>query len=401
MIKIRLNTVLGLGVLGVGLLLTAIGALFAFMSATATTLHPDADGVPSEWLAAPSPDWASAVERSQQIVRAALTEQNLPGASVAVGVGGEIVWAEGFGWADLELREPVGPHTRFRIGTASMALTSAGTGLLLEQGLLNLDEEIQRYVPEFPEKEWPVTLRQTMGHLGGLRQDAGDEEPVRVHCDQTAQVLERFASRPLLSEPGTQYRFSTYGWILVSAAIEAASGDPFFRFMRRQVFEPLGMHDTSGDASTEATPGQATYYFPRFAGDPRYGPQGPGREDFSCFAGASAFVSTPADLARFAMAIGTGQLLQPATVQLLQTSQQMASGQETGYGLGWDLETVGLASSPTRLVGHDGDLRGGMVSSFWTFPGGVVVAVTANIAFADTWSIAWQIAQAFAARPGS
>jgi CubicO group peptidase (beta-lactamase class C family) len=240
-----------------------------------------------------------------------------------------------------------------------------------------------------------------MGHLGGVRQDAGDEEPVRVHCDETAEGLDRFASRPLLSEPGTQYRFSTYSWMLVSAVVEAASGDPFFGFMRRQVFEPLGMDDTSSDASTEATRGQATYYFPRFAADPRYGPQSPGREDFSCFSGASAFLSTPADLARFAMAIDSGRLLQPATVARLQTSQRLASGQETGYGLGWDLETIDLAGGPARLVGHDGDLRGGMVSSFWTFPDGLVVAVTSNTAFADTWSIALKIARAFSAQSGS
>ncbi len=70
-----------------------------------------------------------------------LTEQNLPGLSVAVGAGGDIVWAEGFGWADLEKRVPVAPETRFRIGTASTALTSAAVGLLLEKGRLKLDDD--------------------------------------------------------------------------------------------------------------------------------------------------------------------------------------------------------------------------------------------------------------------
>ena len=83
------------------------------------------------------------MEQGRQIVRAGLTEQNLPGLSVAVGVGGEIVWAEGFGWADLEKRVPVAPETRFRIGTASTALTSAAVGLLLEKGRLKLDDVIQ------------------------------------------------------------------------------------------------------------------------------------------------------------------------------------------------------------------------------------------------------------------
>jgi CubicO group peptidase (beta-lactamase class C family) len=236
-------------------------------------------------------------------------------------------------------------------------------------------------MPEFPEKQWPVTLRQLMGHLAGVRTDAGDEEPLTVRCERTVEGLQRFAQRSLLFEPGTQYRYSSYGWILVSAAVEAAADEPFFTFMRKQAFEPLGMDDTSADA--EPVPDRAIYYFPRFAADPRYGPQEPTEVDYSCFAGSSAFLSTPSDLVRFGMAINSGKLLQPATVQLLQTPQRLASGQETGYGLGWDLETVALAGEQTRLVGHDGELRDGMVASFMTFrEHGIVVAVTTNISFA-------------------
>ncbi|MBA2305716.1 MAG: serine hydrolase [Acidobacteria bacterium] len=96
------------------------------------------------------------------------------------------------------------------------------------------------------------------------------------------------------------------------------------------------------------------------------------------------------------MAINSGKLLQPATVQLLQTSQRLPSGQETGYGLGWDLETVALSGKQTRVVGHDGELMGGMVASLITVPNAIVVSVTSNIGFADTASIALKIAEAFA-----
>ena len=153
-----------------GLLLTAGLGLYVYMKATARPLHPDPQEVPSVTQSAPSPQWAGAVEQARQIVRAGLAEQNLPGLSVAVGVGGDIVWAEGFGWADLEKRVPVAPETRFRTGGASMALTSAAVGLLLEKGRLNLDDEIQTYVPAFPKKQWPVTLRQLMGHRGGRQE---------------------------------------------------------------------------------------------------------------------------------------------------------------------------------------------------------------------------------------
>jgi serine beta-lactamase-like protein LACTB len=291
----------------------------------------------------------------------------------------------------------VAPETRFRIGTASKALTSAAVGMLLEIGRLRLDDEIQTYVPDFPKKQWPLTLRQLMSHVAGVRNDAGDEEDLSTGCERTTEGLRRFAERPLLFEPGTQYKYSNYGWILVSAAVEAAAGQPFFTFMRKQIFEPLGMDETRAYSATAPIGDRALFYFPRFAGDPRYGPQEPREIDYSCFAGSAAFLSTPSDLVRFVMAINSGKLLQPATVQLLQAPQRLASGQETGYGLGWDLETVAVTGEQTRLAGHDGELMGGMVASFWTFPEhGIVVSVTSNTSYADTFSLALKIAQAFA-----
>jgi CubicO group peptidase (beta-lactamase class C family) len=338
------------------------------------------------------------VKQGRQIVRAGLTGQSLPGVSVAVGAGGGIVWAEGFGWADLENRVAVSPDTRFRIGTASAALTSAAAGLLLEKGRLKLDDKIQTYVPAFPEKQWPVTLRQLMGHVSGVRTDGGDEGPLlSERCEHPVEGLPPFAERSLLFEPGTQYRYSSYGWILVSAAVEAAADEPFFTFMRKQIFEPLGMDDTMADSATETIPDRATFYFPRFAADPRYGLHVMRPIDYSCYAGSAAFLSTPSDLVRFAMVINSGTLLQPATVQLLQTPQRLASGRETGYGLGWDLETVALSGKQTGLVGHDGESLGGMVASFMTFPEyGIVVSVMSNISYAETFSLAVKIAQGFA-----
>ena len=148
----------------------------------------------------------------------------------------------------------------------------------------------------------------------------------------------------------------------------------------------------------EPVPGQATAYFPKFAADPRYGPDLMRAIDYSCYAGASAFISTPSDLVRFAMAINSGKVLEPATVQLLQTSLRLPSGEETGYGLGWDLETVALAGKQTRWVGHEGTSLGGMVASLMKFPEhGLVVSITSNTAYADTESLALNVAQAFAA----
>jgi CubicO group peptidase (beta-lactamase class C family) len=394
----RTETWVTMIVLGIGGALAALGGLWIYISATATPLHPNAHGVPSVTQTDPVPQWAGVVEKARQIVRTGLSEQNLPGVSVAVGVAGDLVWAEGFGFADIEQRSPVTPATRFRIGTASIALTSAAAGLLIERKSLDLNAEIQRYVPAFPTKEHTVTLRQVMGHLAGIRSDGGDEGPLfGQHCDRAVDALPAFADAALRFEPGTQYQYSRFGWILVSAAIEAASGDHLLRFMQTEIFTPLSMHDTLADSTTESIENLATPYFPRFAADPRYGPDPMRPIDLSCYSGSSVFLSTPSDLVRFGIAVSTGTLLQPATVELLQTSQRLSSGEETGYGLGWDLEKITVAAEPVRVVGHDGDVLGGIVSSLMTVPERrIVVAVIANTSYADTFSLAEKIAAAFA-----
>ena len=378
-----------------GLVITGLASFFSYIFATSTTLHPNPQDVRSAMVSAPSPKWADAVKQSQEIVRAGLTAQNVPGLSVAVGVAGDVIWAEGFGWADIENRVPVAPATRFRIGHVSKALTSAGVGLLRERGRLHLDAEIQEYVPEFPRKEWPVTLRQLMGHVAGIRHYRDTEwgDKPTVHCDRASAGLKSFSGAPLLFEPETQYRYSTYGWVLVSAAVEAAANEPFFAFMASKVFTPLGMADTVPDFPTESIPNRATSYYRQLERERT------SNVDYSCFAGAGAFLSTPSDLVRFGFAMK--KLLKPETASMLQTRQQLTSGEETDYGLGWMLDSVELAGERTPLAGHASRTIEGASTSFLTFPErGLIVAVTANRSFGDPRSIALDIAQAFAASSG-
>jgi serine beta-lactamase-like protein LACTB len=383
----------------IGFIPIAVLGLFMYASATAPILHPNVQAVPSAPGERPGEQWTDAAERGRQIVRAALAEQNVPGISVAVGAGSKIVWAEGFGYADIDKKSPMTPKTVLRIGTASKVLTSAGVGLLLEQGKLNLDEVIQKRVPEFPEKQWPVTLRQLMAHTAGVRSDSGDEGPLfGMQCDRPVDAFKEFADSALLFEPGTEYRYSHYGWIVVSAAVEAAAEEPFLNFMRKKVFEPLGMDNTVPD-STTALPELATFYFPGLAGDPRYGPDVMREVNYTCYSGSSVFLSTPTDMVRFAMAIKSGTLLKPSTVELLRTPQRLPSGAETGYALGWDIETAKLNGRDTRVVGHDGDQLAGQVSSLITFPDSdLVVSVISNMSYSDTYSVALKIAEVFVAQ---
>lgn len=381
-----------------GLILMFVAGLWMFISATATPLHPDPQSAPSVTRATPPPRWVDAVQQGERIARAALAEQNLPGLSVAVGASCDIVWAEGLGWADLDNRTKVTPDTRFRVGDASRALTAAAVGLLVEQGSMKLDDDIRTYVSEYPKKPWPITVRQLMSQTAGVTTDDGDEAWLEP-CERTADGLKLFDRQALLFEPGTQYRVSSYGWILVSAAVEAAAHDPFFDVMRARVFEPLGMADTVPDTSgTETVLNLPTFYFPRFAGDTRYGPESAREGDHSCYAGASGFLATPSDLVRFGMAVSGDALLQPATVTLLQTPQRLRSGEEIAYGLGWELETVEVAGQPTRMAGHgtQQDFIGGTTYLLTLPERGIVVAVMSNTSFADAKSVALKIAQAFA-----
>jgi serine beta-lactamase-like protein LACTB len=394
----RNQTWIALIVVAIGLPLAVIAGLLVFVNVTARPVHPNPQDVPSVTNSAPLPKWAEAVERGRQLARAGIIEQNLPGLSVAVGVDGDIVWAEGFGWANVENRVPVAPGTRFRIGHVSKALTSAAVGLLVEQGRLHLDDEIQTYVPAFPRKQWPVTLRQLMGNLAGVRHYSGEEADVpSSHCERASEGLKSFENDPLRFQPETQYGYSTYGWVLVSAAVEAAGNEPFFAFMRTHIFTPLGMADTMPDSATSPISNRATFYFPRFSGENPSGIEVARRVDYSCFAGAGAFLSTPSDMVRFGMAIIGDKLLQHSTVRMLQTPQQLVSGEETDYGLGWMLETVPLAGRPTLLANHASRSLLGASTSFMTFPErGIVVALTSNTSYAATRSIALQIAAAFA-----
>ena len=402
MTKSRKETWITAIVLAVGLPIVVVAGVLYYMSVTAAPIHPNPQDVKSVMESPPLPQWSGAVERGRQLVRAGLVEQNLPGISVAVGIGQDIVWAEGFGWADVEKHLPVAPRTRFRIGHVSKTFTSAAVGVLLEQGRLNLDDEIQTTVPAFPRKQWPVTLRELMGHTAGIRHYPGEYADVpKGHCDRASEGLQSFADSPLLFEPETKSSYSTYGWVLVSAAVEAAAGEPFFRFVQTKIFTPLGMTGTLPDSVTESIPDRATPYFSRFSGDNLFGVNEAPIADYSCFAGAGAFLSTPSDLARFGMALGDGKLLRTATVRMLHTPQQLASGKETEFGLGWTVETVPLAGEPTQLASDASRSLFGGSASFLLFPDrGIVVALTTNTSYAALRPIALQIAEAFAETKG-
>jgi CubicO group peptidase (beta-lactamase class C family) len=314
-----------------------------------------------------------AIEAGRAVLDSLRLATGIPGLSVAVGVGGNIVWAEGSGLADLENRVPVTPMTKFRIGSVSKTVSSIAVGQLVDKGALDLDLPVQTYVPAFPEKRWPITTRQVAGHQAGIRHYRGTEFESGRHYSTVDQALSIFADDSLLFEPGTEWSYSSYGWNLVSAVVEGAADEPFLAYMRREVFDPAGLPDIVADHVDSIVAFRTRYYQKA----PRDGAilNAPFVDNSNKWAGGG-FLSTPSELAELAFALFEGELLERETLELLWRKQRLRDGSETEYGIGW---YVSEDAAGRRMVGHGGGSVGG-TTLFWLWPEQeLVVALTANL----------------------
>lgn len=293
-----------------------------------------------------------AVARARALIDHEMTRTLAPAVSIAVSRNGRLIWSEAIGCADLELQVPVSTTTRLRIGSVSKPLTAAALGALVEDGKLDLDAPVQRYVPDFPKKAWPITTRQLAGHLAGIRHYEGDEFEIRDHYESVRAGLVIFEKDALLFEPGTQFSYSSYGWNLLSAVLEGASGERFLEVMQKRVFGPAGLAHTGPDDATAIVPGRGRFYTRTDAG----AIVNAGFVDNSYKWAGGGFVSTAEDLVAFANALLEGRLLKPETVKLLWTSQKTADGRDTDYGIGWG---VSRDAKGRRRVSHSGGAQGG------------------------------------------
>ena len=150
-----------------------------------------------------------AITKSRTFIRDTMRILGAPGASVCVARDGRIVWSEAFGLADIEGQVRATPLTEFRVGSVSKALTSAAIGLLVQEGKLDLDAPVQRYVPSFPPKEWPISTRQLAGHLAGIRHYRPGEFESRRRYSSVLDGLSIFSADSLLFHPGSQFLYSS------------------------------------------------------------------------------------------------------------------------------------------------------------------------------------------------
>jgi len=298
--------------------------------------------------------------------------KGVPGLAVAVAVDGKLVYSEGFGYADLEERVPAWPTTKFRIGSISKPLTAVGLMELVEAGKVDLDAPVQKYVPSFPDKGALITVRMVAGHLGGIRHYQDDEFTIQKHYGTVLEGLKIFEDDPLVSPPGTKFNYSSYGYNLLSAVVESASGENFLAYMQGHVFGPLGLVHTAADQNTQIVEERSRFYE-----IPKDGPveNAPYVDNSYKWAGGG-FLSTSEDLVRFGSALLQPGFLKADTLKVMFTSQKTNAGEETGYGIGWG---VGKSKSAKLMYEHAGGSVGG-TSQLIIYPEThVVVALVTNL----------------------
>ena len=287
---------------------------------------------------APSPSPGLSTPKLQAVetaINAAMHRYGIPGLSAAVASGGSVRLSAGYGVADVENAVPAGPLTVYRLASVSKPITAVGVLQLAAEGKLDLDAPIQRYVPAYPEKQWPLTSRQLLCHQAGVRQWTEEEFRNTKHYAGLAESLEFFKNDPLLFEPGTRTLYTSLGYNLLGAAVESAAGQGYLEYLREKVFTPAGMQTAGIDDVFALIPHRAAGY-----------QKGPGGElfnsalsDTSNRVPGGGLVSTAEDVARFAVALHSGALMKQETREQMFVRQRTRDRKPTGYGLGWAVGT--------------------------------------------------------------
>jgi len=299
-----------------------------------------------------------------------------PGLSISIGIEDQAIWSMGCGLADVEQTVDVDPaNTLFRIGSVAKPYTAFALARLVESGRIDLDADVRDYVPAFPEKVHAFSVRQLAGHLAGIRHYRAGEIYLHQRFETVPDSLSIFADDPLLHVPGAAWRYSSYGYNLLSAVIEQVAGVPFTEYLQTEVFEPLGMRQTYFDHLDQIIPGRGRYY--RLSN----GELTNEREVDNSYKWASGgLISTTEDMVRFGRAYLTEDWLRQETIDEFWTPQKTTDGESTDYGLGWRIVRDGQG----RLwIGHGGGSVGG-TSQFWIFPDQrVVLAAASNLTELD------------------
>jgi len=279
--------------------------------------------------------YAEAIKAFEEFVAEQMAAEKVPGLSVGFVKDG-FIWAKGFGYADLENMVLAKPESSYRLASVTKTITSIAVLQLVEKGKIDLDAEVQTYVPYFPKKKWPVTVRQLLGHLGGIShyKNYDVEGHLKVYKN-TRGALAIFQDFNLVAEPGTRYNYSSYGFNLLGAVIEGASGQSYGDYIKEHIFDPLGLENSRIDDPVELIPNRVRGYR-LIDGDIKNSEY---VDISSRFAGGGTR-STVVDLLKYAQGIFSGKLLKEETWRQMFTSMVLRNQHFTGYGMGWGVRPV-------------------------------------------------------------
>jgi serine beta-lactamase-like protein LACTB, mitochondrial len=273
-----------------------------------------------------------AIARARQVLGEAVRRGAAPGASVAVALGGQVVWSEGFGVSDLASGALVTPATRFGVGSISKSLTLAAALALADERKLDLDAPVERYLPDFPHRGRGVTVRRIGAHQSGIADAFADRNYyTTAHFSSLDSAYRGIAAAPLTFTPGSRTEYATGLFTIVGRILERITGESYVDVMRRRVFVPAGMKATAPNDPRHPAAGRAAFYVRNAGGsfDPA-----PATDPSFKLPGAG-FLSTAEDLARFGAALLGPSLLSDSARREPFTPIPLADGTPTRHALGF------------------------------------------------------------------
>lgn len=337
------------------------------------------------------PAHADGPETARRVMQDVAEAAPIPALSAAVVANGELVWSEAIGEASLELSVPARPDHLFRLGSVSKAITASLAARMAEAGLVDLDRAIGDYLPDLPEQHHATTLRQLLTHQGGIRhygrQDFDFAGPgglidLRPAYPTTASALVLFIEDPLTSTPGSEYSYTTFGYTLASAVLEAAGEASFGALIETHVAAPLGLTTLALDEPYSLRPNRVQYYDLGELYTQQMGlsvetevvnalPNNPSYK----WAGGGMII-TAGDLARFGAAHAAPGFLTAETLADVFTIARTSDGEATPVGLGWRIDT----DDDGRTYFHHAGTQQGSRAVLVVYPvEGVSVALLSNL----------------------
>lgn len=271
------------------------------------------------------------VGRARIMATKLLEISKIPGLSIAVSQKGKIVYAEGFGYSDVAKKIPVNPETQFRTASCAKVITITALGKLLQEGKLDLNAGINKYLSNLPQDYQQITPLQLAGHLSGLPHYADDDKMENRFYNSSEDALKVFSHQKLLSPPGTKYSYSTHGFTVLSAIMEKASGMTYLDYLNKELLKPLDMKNTGPDLRKHQNYVNLARLYD-FKNHQLVEETNP--EDVSYKWAGGGLISSPSDLVKLTFAYTNG-FLKKETVQQMFKPQHLLSGEVVQIGIGW------------------------------------------------------------------